>query len=511
MKKVLLGLLFIQALIIPYTALTAGKINQNHPGAASGGGSRLSGIQDSIPPDQTGMRDLTSVELAEEMVPGWNVGNSLEAIGGETAWGNPKITQELIDAVNAAGFKAVRIPVAWSNNMDTSTFAIDPALMARVEEVVNYVLNDDMYAIINIHWDGGWMNHPTYARQAYINNRLAAIWNQIALHFRDYDDHLLFAGTNEVMQEGNYGTPTKEYYTVQNSFNQTFVTTVRSTGGRNAYRHLAVQGFNTNINHTVNYFVTPVDPTPSRLMVEVHYYDPYDFTINQNSSITQWGKNATNPAKTETWANESYADGQFQKMKTKFIDNGFGVILGEYGVISRLDLGSDELNAEFAGYRKYYMEYITWSLAKHGLVPFYWDNGGTGNHGLGIFNRSDGTQAYPEIIKTIIDAADTAITTDMGDLNPNSVPQNFSLMQNYPNPFNPSTTIPFKISKKAFVSLKIYDLLGNEVGTLIDKELSPGIYHFPFSIFHFPLTSGVYFYRLQTPYTTETKKLILLK
>src|SRR3990172_6121572 len=112
---------------------------------------------DSIPPDQTGMRDLTSVELAKEMVPGWNVGNSLEAIGGETAWGNPQITQEFIDAVKAAGFKTVRIPVAWSNGMDPSTFAIAPALLSRVEEVVNYVLNDNMYAIINIHWDGGWM------------------------------------------------------------------------------------------------------------------------------------------------------------------------------------------------------------------------------------------------------------------------------------------------------------------------------------------------------------------
>lgn len=79
---------------------------------------------DSIPPDDMGMRNLTSVELAKEMVIGWNVGNSLEAIGGETAWGNPKITQLLIDSIKAAGFKAIRIPVAWSKFSDASTFTI---------------------------------------------------------------------------------------------------------------------------------------------------------------------------------------------------------------------------------------------------------------------------------------------------------------------------------------------------------------------------------------------------
>ena len=123
---------------------------------------------------------------------------------------------------------------------------------------------------------------------------------------------------------------------------------VRSTGGRNYYRYLLVQGFNTNIDHTNNYFVMPADVTEKRLMVEVHYYDPYNFTINANSNITQWGKWATNPSKRETWANESYADNQFQKMKTKFIDKGYAVVLGEYGVISRLNLGSKELNDEFA-------------------------------------------------------------------------------------------------------------------------------------------------------------------
>ncbi len=463
-------------------------------------------LEDSIPPDPTGMRNLTSVELAPEMVPGWNVGNSLEAIGGETAWGNPLITQRLIDSIKAAGFRAVRIPVAWSRFTDTATYSIDPAWLARVEQVVNYVLSDSMYAIINEHWDNGWIQ-PRYGYQSYVNNRLAAMWRQIAVHFRDYDDHLIFAGTNEVMVTGNYGTPTKEYYTVQNSYNQTFVATVRSTGGRNYYRHLAVQGFNTNIDHTVNYFAVPADVVPHRLIVEVHYYDPYNFTINSSSTVYQWGQNAP---KSESWANEAYADGQFQKMKTNFIDKGYGVMLGEYGAQARLNLGSAALNAEHAGYRLYYIQYITGSLCKHGLVPFYWDNGYTGDNAMGLFNRSTGAKAYPEIIQAIIRAVDaTPSGADMGILNARSQPAESSLKQNYPNPFNPTTTITFGLSKRTHAALTIHDVLGNEIIRLVDKELDAGTHSVVWNASEYG--SGVYFCSLEMQNSLLTKRMLLLR
>ena len=144
-----------------------------------------------------------------------------------------------------------------------------------------------------------------------------------------------------------------------------------------------------------------MDAVDKRLMVEVHYYDPYSFTLNENSSITQWGKDATNPLKTETWANEAYADAQFQKMKLKFIDNGYPVILGEYAAMARLSLGSAADNAECAGFRKYYMEYITSWAASHGLIPFYWDSGFTGDKASGIFDRSTGAGVYRDIIKAV--------------------------------------------------------------------------------------------------------------
>jgi len=268
-----------------------------------------------------------------------------------------------------------------------------------VTEVVGYARNAGLYAIINIHWDGGWMQ-PTYAQQATVNARITKFWTQIANNFKNHDDYLLFAGSNEVMVDGDYGTPTVEYYTVQNSFNQTFVNAVRATGGNNALRHLIVQGFNTNIDHTYNFFTVPSDSATRRLMVEIHYYDPFNFTLNDTSSIWQWGAIATDASATETWANESWADTQFQKMKSRFIDGlGMPVLMGEYGAISRTDLDSTQK------YRTYWDQYITRSAFQHGLVPVYWDNGYTGNHTMGLFDRTSGAQAHPQLISTIVNAA----------------------------------------------------------------------------------------------------------
>jgi len=343
----------------------------------------------------TGMRDLTSVQLSSLMGAGWNLGNSLEAIGGETAWGNPPATQALMTAVRAAGFKSIRIPVSWKQYADAND-NISATWMTRVTQVVNYARAAGLYTIINIHWDGGWMV-PIYAQQATVNTRITKYWTQIANNFKSYDDYLLFAGTNEVMVDGDYGTPTAEYYGVQNSFNQTFVNAVRATGGNNLARHLIVQGFNTNVDHTYNFATVPSDTVAKRLMMEVHYYDPYNFTLNTSSSIWQWGSIATSAANTETWANESYVDAQFQKMKTRFVDQGVAVIVGEYSALSRTQ--------DTAGtYRTYWDKYIAHSAFTHGLVPIYWDAGATGTNSSGLFTRSTGVQAYPTVISTIINA-----------------------------------------------------------------------------------------------------------
>ncbi|MFG6441863.1 glycoside hydrolase family 5 protein [Roseateles sp. LKC17W] len=345
-----------------------------------------------------GMRDLSSLQLSKLMGAGWNLGNSLEAIGGETAWGNPPATQALFNAVKAAGFKSVRIPVSWKQYADGND-NISASWMSRVTQVVNYARNAGLYTMVNIHWDGGWMQ-PTYANQALANARITKFWTQIANNFKGYDDTLLFAGTNEVMKDGDYGTPTVEYYTVQNGFNQAFVNAVRATGGGNLARHLIVQGFNTNIDHTVNFATLPTDPAAKRLMMEVHFYDPYNFTLNENSTIWQWGAAATSAANTEAWANEAFVDAQFQKMKTRFVDAGVPVILGEFGAIRRTQYAGSET------YRTNWSRYVARAAWTRGAVPVWWDAGlPNANHSMGLFDRSSGAQVHPGLISAVVNAA----------------------------------------------------------------------------------------------------------
>ncbi|MBB4034283.1 endoglucanase [Dysgonomonas hofstadii] len=359
-----------------------------------------------IAADKTGM-DSDAPALAAKMGIGWNLGNSLEATSGtsasETMWGNPKTTQTLIDGVKAAGFNTVRIPCAWSAYIeDEATYRIKDSWLARVSEVVDYCLNNDMYAIINIHWDGGWLEeNPTYDKQAEANKKQKALWEQIAVYFRDYDEHLLFAGTNEV--HANYNEPSSENVEVQLSYNQTFIDAVRSTGGKNAWRNLIVQSYNTNIDYAVKYLEMPVDPTSERMMAEIHYYDPYEFCIQEANTVFLWGKDFTGMTGVATWGLEDWADTQFNKMKTNFTDKGIPVIMGEYAATLRTSLST----ADYANHvkaRNYYLNYITKSAIENGIVPVYWDNGPTGDNASGLFNRTTGEKVHTDAIEAIISA-----------------------------------------------------------------------------------------------------------
>jgi len=361
--------------------------------ACGGGASTAAPPATESSPAASGMRDLSSVQLSQQMSPGINLGNTLEAIPAETSWGNPLTTQATMDGYQAAGFKSVRIPVAWTQYADADN-NISPTWLARVKQVVDCARKAGLYTMINIHWDGGWLNHPTYATQAATNAKLSKLWAQIATTFKDYDDHLLFAGTNEVGMDGQpWGTPiSTEWSAVQNGYNQTFVNAVRATGGGNAKRHLVVQAYFTNIDNAVTINTVPTDTVANRLFMEVHDYDPYDFTINGDSAIWQWGAGATDPGAVETWANEAYNDAQFQKMKTRYVDQGVAVIVGEYGA------GLKPKYPGMAAYRKVWANYLTHSMVQHGLVPMWWDTGE-------LFDRATGAQKLPDMVSTLVNAA----------------------------------------------------------------------------------------------------------
>jgi endoglucanase len=336
------------------------------------------------------MREISSLALARELSPGINLGNTLEALPTETSWGNPLASRQIMDGYKAAGFNSVRIPVAWLAHADAND-RIDPVWMARVKQVVDQARAAGLVVMINTHWDKGWLNHPSYAKQAALNARLAGLWTQIANTFKDYDERLLFAGTNEVGMEGLFAPPTDENAAVQNSFNQTFVTTVRATGGNNATRHLIVQGYNTNIDHALKYAVMPKDSVAERLMMEVHYYDPYDFALNGDSKIWQWGAIAKDPAAAQTWADEPWVEKQFSAMRERFVDRGVPVIVGEYGAYPK---------PKYPGMKPYvhhWIRHVTGSMRKHGLVPVWWETNG-------LFDRATGAQKDPETIRAIVES-----------------------------------------------------------------------------------------------------------
>lgn len=353
---------------------------------------------------------LNAIALAATLRVGWNLGNALEAAASptsasETMWGNPKTTKGLIDAVKAAGFNAVRIPCAWSGYIeDQTTYRIKDSWLERVKEVVDYCVDNDMYAIINIHWDGGWLEeHPLYSHQEEVGEKQKALWEQIAVYFREYDEHLLFAGTNEV--HADYNTPTAEHIEVQQSFNQTFVDAVRSTGGRNAYRNLIVQAYNTNIRYAVDYMQMPVDVTSGRLMAEVHFYDPYEFALDRSSDKYLWGSEFAGSPNVANWGQEDWVDAQFAMVKAHFVDQGIPVILGEYSPTYRANLSNQTALANHKKARANYLKYVTRSARINGLIPFYWDNGHTGDDGSGLFNRSNGQVVYQDALDAIMEGA----------------------------------------------------------------------------------------------------------
>lgn len=347
-----------------------------------------------IAPDNTGM-DSTAIDMASRISLGWNIGNTLEAIGGETAWGNPMVSNQLIQLVKQNGFDAIRIPASWDQYSNQTSAAIDPAWLDRVKEVVTLCLDNDMPVILNIHWDGGWLeNNITPEKQAENNAKQRAFWQQIATHLRDFDERLMFAGSNEPNVDNT------EQMAVLMSYHQTFVDAVRETGGRNAYRILVVQGPSTDIEKTNDLMAQlPVDSVQDRMMVEVHFYTPYQFTLmsedaSWGNQFFYWGTDyhsSTDTNHNPTWGEEEWVDQLFAAMKNQFVDNGIPVVLGEYSAMRRTEqLSGADLDLHLQS-RAHWHSYVTQQALANGLLPFYWDAGGLNGNSSGIFDRNNNT------------------------------------------------------------------------------------------------------------------------
>ena len=349
-----------------------------------------------IAPDNSNM-NRTATQLASAMYLGWNLGNSMEVPTGETGWGNAKTTKRLIDSIAATGINAIRIPCAWYNHQERSSEALLSSIwLARVKEVVDYCLTNNMYVVLNAHWDSGWLEENcTKAKEYEVNARQRAFWEQIATYFRDYNEQLLFAGTNEP----NVDNATQ--MSVLLKYEQTFIDAVRSTGGRNSYRTLIVQGPSTDIDKTYSLMKTlPTDSVANRMIAEIHYYTPYHFCLMEKDE--SWGNMAyfwgngnhyeglvDGVNRNASWGEESELRSLFGKMRTQFVNKGIPVIVGEYCATRRSNLPSDVQELHYQS-RAYFHQYATQMAKQYGLVPFYWDNGYGSNLASGIFNRATG-------------------------------------------------------------------------------------------------------------------------
>jgi aryl-phospho-beta-D-glucosidase BglC (GH1 family) len=326
-----------------------------------------------IAPDQSGMESGSATELISKIKFGINIGNTLELKNI-----NIDPTEPYIKFIKRCGFNAVRIPCGWNQRADQKTAKISDEFMTKVKHIVKWCIENDMYVLLNIHWDGGWLeNNCTITKQDSVNAKQKAFWTQIATGMRDFDDHLMFASTNEP------NANTEETMDVLLSYHQTFINAVRSTGGRNTYRTLVLQGDTKYINPS-NF---PTDPTPNRLAFEWHNYSPTSFTILDNDPPVGWdyvrfywgtgNHSKKEPKRNCTYGEEDELLSDSQSIKAQFIDKGIPVIMGEYSA-QRFNSNSKFVPKELDKHNKSVDDWITFMTKQSlvvGIKPFYWETG----------------------------------------------------------------------------------------------------------------------------------------
>ena len=342
------------------------------------------------------MSGNTATELVSFIGTGWNLGNTLDATGGgnslssETSWGNPKTTKAMIDAVKKQGFNTVRVPVSWGNHTTGNNFTIDSKWLARVKEVVDYCIDNDMYVILNIHHDTSTQYYypsSTYKTQSV--KFVKSIWTQVAKYFKDYDQKLIFETLNEPRLVGtgdewwfnvNYPNDNvRDSISVINTLNQTAVDAIRAAGGKNTDRCIMVPGYGASIDGcTTSTFKLPNDSTPNRLIVSVHAYTPYNFALNANGTAE-----FTNNLKNEV-------DYLYSTIKSHFIDKDIPAIIGETSASNKNN------TAERVKWAQYYMG----KSAEYGVPCMLWDNN--------VFNGSDKGECHGHLNRSTLKWYDKA-------------------------------------------------------------------------------------------------------
>lgn len=328
--------------------------------------------------------DNDDLQFVANMGVGWNLGNTLDTKhADETYWGNPKATKALIDAVKAKGFKTLRVPVTWQYHMGQAPdYTIEEAWLNRVEEVVNYGLDNGMYVIVNIHHDEEWLI-PTYAEVDRAKDQLAKVWAQIAQRFKSYGPQLIFETLNETRLKGSaqeWTGGTAEGRDCINRFHAAAVEAIRGTGDQNTDRYIMVS------TYAASSATVAIDglvlPNSHNLIVSVHNYFPYAFALAETNYVTTWG----------TAAEKAAMDAELDRLVSTFTSKGIPVVMGEWGSLHHNNLEQRVIHAD----------YFTRGCLARGITPVWWDNGNSEQ--FGIINRQNYTWVYPEIANAIVNA-----------------------------------------------------------------------------------------------------------
>ncbi len=354
----------------------------------------------SIPPEEPPiLPDGLAAEIVSNIKAGWNLGNTLDCndldwLGNnptvsqlETAWGNPVTTKANIDALKNAGFNAIRIPVSWAKCTDAN-YNIRADWMARVKEVVDYAVANDMYIFLNSHHDENLFKF----RDQDVEESLKAfkkIWEQIAGAFKDYDEKLIFEGLNEPRTKGSpaeWTGGTAEEHNNVNAYYQVFVDVVRASGGNNSKRVLMINPYGASAEAVaMNGLKIPDDVVENRIIVSIHAYAPYDFALNKDSPVNTWSKNNSADTKPIT--------DPLNRAYNTFISKGIPVIMGEFGAMNKNNIAT---RAEWARY------YVSYAKDK-GIPCFWWDNGVVSGDGekFGLLNRETNNFTFPAIVEAL--------------------------------------------------------------------------------------------------------------
>ena len=361
-----------------------------------------------------------ATEIFPLMGLGYNIGNTMEVPGNPTAWGNSFPDAAYVKAIKDAGFTTVRIPCAWDSHASNGT--INAGWLDSVKTVVDLVIGNGMYAILNSHWDNGWLEDRVfdgtgYAKDETITSSAAEVaakqenyWKQIATKFAEYDEHLIFASANEpgVNDPWNGGSDNGQWafdetrMQVLKQFHEACLKAVRSTGGNNATRIVVVQSPRTEIDKSpLLASMYPTDPAgEGYTMAEVHFY-PYQFSLKTDGDTKyDWGtmnefyywedktpgNDAAHTCSGTSLGSKSSIDELFSGLKSRFYDNGIPVVIGEMGAVKRFGLTGERLRAHLNARAAWY-GYTAAAAKKNGLVPCVWDTGDEGDGNFTIIRR----------------------------------------------------------------------------------------------------------------------------